>query len=139
MIKKEEIFVNEVHWKNMGVIDTELFALKIFDYYRQEGFPYYSTDMEFRQKEFDKLMKYDRSSLLVDGVIKQTMHGLGLAWSYFPHSFDVQCGNKITPYGAFNNAPFGSRTATALGGPAAAGICMLMSTGRSKLGDNSIR
>jgi len=101
MIKKEEIFVNESHWRNMNESELNDFAKKIFDYYRENGFPYYSTDMETRQKDFKKLMSYDRSTLFENDVVKQTMHGLGLAWSYFPHSFDVKCGNMITPYEAF--------------------------------------
>jgi len=103
MIKKEEIFVNEKHWRKMNTKELDEFTLKIFNYYRQEGFPYYPTDMETRQSEFNKLIKYDRSNLFENDVIKQTMHGLGLAWSYFPHSFDVKCGNKMTPYEAFMN------------------------------------
>jgi hypothetical protein len=31
------------------------------------------------------------------------MHGLSLAWHYFPHSFNVKCNNKLTPYEAFHN------------------------------------
>jgi len=102
MIKKEDVFLNEAYWRDMS--DNELieYCGRIFDYYRQEGFPYYPTDMETRKKEFDKLRKYDRSSLITeDGVIQQTMHGLGLAWSYFPHAFNVRCGNMMTPYEAF--------------------------------------
>ena len=54
------------------------------------------------EKKTKKLKKYDRSSLITeDGVIRQTMHGLGLAWSYFPHAFHVKCGNMTTPYEAF--------------------------------------
>jgi len=83
--------------------ETELnyFARDIFHYYREHGFPYYYFDDESRLKEFRKLMNYDRSNLFQDGVFKQTMHGLGLAWSYFPYSFEVKCGNKISPYEAF--------------------------------------
>jgi len=101
MIKKEGIFQNEAYWRNMECGDFESYVYTIFHYYRQEGFPYYSTDMEYRQKEFNKLVKYDRTNLFQDDVVKQTMHGLGLAWSYFPHAFDVKCGNKITPFEAF--------------------------------------
>lgn len=103
MINKEDVFVNEAHWRNMCANDLEYFIYLIFNYYRQEGFPYYSTDMEYRQKEFNKLVKYDRTNLFQDDVVKQTMHGLGLAWSYFPHAFDVKCGDKTTPYEAFMN------------------------------------
>jgi hypothetical protein len=101
MIKKEEIFVNEVHWRNMSHNDLEKFVRKIFVYYRENGFPYYPTDTETRTKEFEKLKNFDRSGLFENDTIKQTMHGLGLAWSYFPHSFDVKCNNKLTPYEAF--------------------------------------
>jgi hypothetical protein len=31
------------------------------------------------------------------------MHGLGLAWSYFPHAFNVICDNKMPPFEAFYN------------------------------------
>jgi hypothetical protein len=101
MVSKEEIFVNERHWRNMSENELENFAKLIFDYYRQEGFPYYSTDKEIRKKEFEKLMSYDRSTLFENDVVKQSMHGLGLAWSYFPHAFNVKCGNMMTPYEAF--------------------------------------
>jgi len=93
--------INEVYWRNMTPDEQEEFVLAIFTYYRVHGFPYYPTDMESRQKDFDKLIAYDRSKLFEDDIVKQTMHGLGLAWSYFPHAFDVKCGNKITPYEAF--------------------------------------
>jgi hypothetical protein len=101
MVSKEEIFVNERHWREMTESQLEDFARLIFDYYRQEGFPYYPTDMETRQKDFKKLMSYDRSTLFEDDVIKQSMHALGLAWSYFPHAFNVRSNNKMTPYEAF--------------------------------------
>ena len=103
MIKKEEIFVNESHWRNMSHNELETFTKKIFNYYRETGFPYYPTDMETRQKDFKKLISYDRSMLFENDVVKQTMHGLALAWSYFPHAFNVRCGNKITPFEAFMN------------------------------------
>ena len=101
MISKEEVFVNEKHWRGMSAPELNAFAEKIFDYYRQEGFPYYPTDYESRDKDFEKLVKYDRSELFENDVVKQTMHGLGLAWSYFPNAFNVRCGNKMTPYEAF--------------------------------------
>ena len=101
MIKKEGIFQNEADWRNMECGDLENYVYTIFNYYREQGFPYYSTDMEYREKEFNKLVKYDRTNLFQDDVVKQTMHGLGLAWSYFPHAFDVKCGDKMTPFEAF--------------------------------------
>jgi len=101
MIKKEEIFVNENYWRSMNENEFNAFVKKIFDYYRQEGFPYYPVDIEFREKEFEKLRKFEYNILWDRDIIKQSMHGLGLAWSYFPHSFNVRCNDMMTPYEAF--------------------------------------
>jgi len=103
MISKEEIFVNEAHWRNMSASELEVFAQKIFTYYREQGFPYYSTDLETRKKEFEQLKNFDHNTIFDDNIFKQTMHGLGLAWSYFPHSFNVRCNDMMTPYEAFVN------------------------------------
>lgn len=93
--------INEVYWRNMTPDEQEEFVLMIFQYYRVHGFPYYPTDEISRGKEFQKLMNYDYRVLLKDKVIGQSMHGLGLAWSYFPHSFNVRSNNSLTPYEAF--------------------------------------
>ena len=85
----------------MQPMELENFAWKFFIHYREGGFPYYPTDAEIRQKDFDKLMKYDFRTLFENNIIKQSMHGLGLAWSYFPHSFNVRSNDKMTPYEAF--------------------------------------
>lgn len=100
MIEIGEV-INEIYWRNMTPEEQEEFVLMIFSYYRVHGFPYYPTDMESRQKDFNKLLAYDRSTVFENDIVKQTMHALGLAWSYFPHAFDVKCGNKMTPYEAF--------------------------------------
>ena len=42
------------------------------------------------------------SSDEIDNKIIQTMHGLRMAWTYFPHFWEVQCGNaKLTPMETF--------------------------------------
>jgi hypothetical protein len=92
---------NEIYWKNMTPDEQEEFVLMIFQYYRVHGFPYYPTDKVTRDKEFQKLMNYDYHNLVKDVVIGQSMHGLGLAWSYFPHAFNVRSNDKMTPYEAF--------------------------------------
>jgi len=101
MKKIEGLHLNESYWRNMSPMELENFATKIFIHYRENGFPYYPTDMETRQKDFDSLMKYNFKSLFAGDVILQSMHGLGLAWSYFPHSFNVKSNDKMTPYEAF--------------------------------------
>ena len=103
MIDYKEIFVNEKHWRSMTDGQLDAFADKIFTFYRENGFPYYQTDEMFRKYEFDKMMKFDYTKLIDGDIIKQSMHGLALAWSYFPHSFDVRSNNKMTPLEAFSD------------------------------------
>jgi hypothetical protein len=103
MISSEEIFVNENHWKNMSIDELEVFTEKIFNYYRERGFPYYPTDDISRNNEFEKLISYKRNNLFSNDIIGQSMHGLSLAWSYFPNAFNVKSNNKLTPYEAFMN------------------------------------
>jgi hypothetical protein len=101
MIKKEGLHISKEHWENMLPMELENFAWKIFIHYRETGFPYYPTDMETRKKDFESMMKYDFRTLFAGSAIMQSMHGLGLAWSYFPHSFNVKSNDKMTPYEAF--------------------------------------
>lgn len=103
VVHKSEIFKNKSHWENMTPKELELFKIKIFSYYRFKGFPFQPTDKEYRDNEFKKLMDFDHSNIIEDNVVKQTMHGLGLAWSYFPHAYNVKCNNKFTPYEVFND------------------------------------
>ena len=103
MIIKEGLHINETYWRDMSAEELENFATKIFIHYRETGFPYYPTDMENRKKDFESLMKYDFRTLFAGSAIMQSMHGLGLAWSYFPHSFNIKSNDKMTPYEAFMN------------------------------------
>jgi hypothetical protein len=79
------------------------FTDDIFRYYRQAGFPYYKLTADERQKEFGKLLACDYTTLISEDVVKQTMHGLKLAWSYHPHSWSVQCGTMLTPVQVFRD------------------------------------
>jgi hypothetical protein len=103
MIRKKGLHINKIDWINMTPDELENFAIKIFTHYREIGFPYFQTDDATRQKDFENLMKHDFKRLFVGSIIKQSMHGLGLAWSYFPHSFNVRSNGKMTPYEAFMN------------------------------------
>jgi hypothetical protein len=103
MKEKEGLHINETYWRGMSPMELENFATKIFIHYRETGFPYYPTDEESRKKDFESLMKYDFRTLFAGSAIMQSMHGLGLAWSYFPHSFNVKSNDKMTPYEAFMN------------------------------------
>ena len=103
MKEKEGLHINETYWRNMTPVELENFAEIIFIHYRENGFPYYPTDIETRKKDIETLMKYDFKRLFAGNMRMQSMHGLGLAWSYFPHSFNVRSNDKMTPYEAFMN------------------------------------
>ena len=73
----------------------------IFNYYRKVGFPHYKYTEYEKLKTITSLRRVDSKSLISNGIIRQTMNGLGLAWSYFPHSWKVRCNDKISPMDAF--------------------------------------
>ena len=76
----------------------------IFKHYRKYGFPYATIREEEKYDHMRKLSKFDTDRIFVDNKIIQTMHALRLAWTYFPHWVDVQCGSsKMPPIGFFND------------------------------------
>ena len=54
-----ELFVNEKIWKKFSDIEMQKYIQDVFDYYRQNGFPFYPIDMISRRKEFRKLKQFD--------------------------------------------------------------------------------
>jgi len=76
----------------------------IFKYHRQKGFPHYDIPTHKRVQQFKSLKRFDEQTLFKDGKIDQTMHGLSLAWTYFPHWVDVICGSsKLSPIEYWND------------------------------------
>lgn len=66
---------------------------KLFKYWRNVGFPNYNKEFYNYKKELDKIIKYDESKILINNnELKQTMHGCGFLWTYFPHWTEVKCG-----------------------------------------------
>ena len=98
-----ELFVNEKIWKKFSDIEMQKYIQDVFDYYRQNGFPFYPIDMISRRKEFRKLKQFDFINIKKKNIIGQSMHGLALAWSYHPHSWEVSCNNKKTPMGIYKD------------------------------------
>ena len=83
-------------------VDTALEI--IFKYHRQNGFPHYDIPNHRRIQQFKSLKRFDEQTLFKDGKIDQTMHGLSLAWTYFPHWVDVICGSsKLSPIEYWND------------------------------------
>ncbi len=75
-----------------------------FEHYRREGFPVYSLKRDQRQQELLDLLIADHAGIIdKQGRIKQTMHGLALAWNYQPLAWTVRCGNRKTPVELFSD------------------------------------
>lgn len=75
-----------------------------FEHYRREGFPVYSLKRDDRRQELLDLLVADHAGIIdKQGRIKQTMHGLALAWHYHPLAWTVRCGNRQTPIELFKN------------------------------------
>lgn len=75
-----------------------------FEHYRREGFPVYSLKRDQRRQELLDLLIADHAGIIdAKGRIKQTMHGLALAWHYQPLAWTVKCGNRKTPVELFSD------------------------------------
>jgi DNA methylase len=72
-------------------------------YWRKEGFPFHDKSETERGRELHLLLDFDHSNLINDGVVRQTMHGLGTAGSYFPHMMSVRSGKFRTPMEVFED------------------------------------
>jgi len=101
--EKPNIFLNKKTWDKMTEAQMQTFKEQIFEYYRSNGFPYYKVLPEDCISKFAKMRRKEYLSLIQDKVVAQTMTGLGELWTYFPHAFDVQCENMLSPLQAFNN------------------------------------
>lgn len=75
-----------------------------FEHYRRTGFPVYSLKRDQRRQELLDLLIADHAGIIdKQGRIKQTMHGLALAWHYHPLAWTVKCGNRKTPVELFSD------------------------------------
>jgi hypothetical protein len=52
-------------------------AIEQASYWRKEGFPFHDKSETERGRELHLLLDFDHSNLINDGVVRQTMHGLG--------------------------------------------------------------
>lgn len=75
-----------------------------FEHYREQGFPVYSLKRDEKRQELLDLLVADHATMIdKQGRIKQTMHGLALAWHYQPLAWTVRCGNRKTPVELFSD------------------------------------
>ncbi len=90
--------IKRAEWENLNPEDLELMKKRIFDHYRDKGFPFYKETIRKQKHNMEQMNTYFKSNEIIkDGIIKQTMHCLGTAWTYFPHAWDIKCNGKNTP------------------------------------------
>ena len=75
---------------NLREVDIDYGIDIIFDYYRRHGFPHYTIREDEKHTHINKLRKFDVDTIFKDNQIIQTMHGLRLCWTYFPHFWEVR-------------------------------------------------
>ena len=76
----------------------------VIRYFRKNGFPHFKYDIHEQYKELERLDKYMKNNdLEKDGIIRQTMHGVGVCWSYHPHHWSIKCGTSKTPMEVFED------------------------------------
>jgi len=85
-----------------GMCENAISELRhsIFAHYRKSGFPYYKMSLNEKLENFNKLKLFltkKIDNIITGNTVGMTMHGLALAWSYFPHSWEVRCGKMKTP------------------------------------------
>jgi len=85
-------------------VDIDYGVDVIFKYYRRHGFPHYMIRDDEKYTHMKKLKKFDVDTILDGNKIVQTMHCLRLAWTYFPHFWEVRCGGaKMSPMEIFHD------------------------------------
>lgn len=87
-----------------NVTDVSAALEIIFQYHRKKGFPHYTILDQDKVHSMKSLREFNEKELFKGNYIDQSMHSLGLAWSYFPHWVEVQCGNsKMRPIDFWND------------------------------------
>lgn len=98
-----KLFINKKVWKRFTPLQMHNYVNSVFRYYREQGFPYHSTASGRRHIWFNQMLNYDYSRLKAGDIVRQSMHGLSLAWSYMPHSWEIRCNGLMTPFEVFHN------------------------------------
>jgi len=94
--------IKRSEWENLDEAEQIKLRQDVISYFRKYGFPHFKYDIEEQHKELGRLDKFvSNNEMETDGIIRQTMHGLGLCWSYHPHHWDIQCGTSRTPMQVF--------------------------------------
>lgn len=67
---------------------------ELFEYYKKTGFPIYDGSKYDIEKEIGKLIKAPACIDEYTKIIRQSMVGCGILWTYFPHWIDVRCNGS---------------------------------------------
>ena len=85
-------------------VDIDYGIEVVFGYYRKHGFPHYKIREDEKHTHMRKLQRFNVDSIFINNEIVQTMHCLRLAWTYFPHFWEVKCGGaKQSPMDIYND------------------------------------
>ena len=78
------------------VIDT------IFNYWRENGFPYYDKNRPKTKREIERLFEFNTDDLnLPDNHLQQYMLGLATANAFHPQMWSIHCNNAKSPMDVF--------------------------------------
>jgi hypothetical protein len=75
----------------------------VFKYARTRGLPYYCYTKNEKIKEFGKILKSKFQQGIQRNIILQNLQGIGLAWSYFPHHWEVPVLHMKRPIDVWND------------------------------------
>lgn len=82
----------------------------MFKYWRKRGYPHYTINEIDKHQHIQKLANTDVMQFVDGDTLKQALHCTRLAWSYFPHAWEVKCGSGKSPVEVFNDDTMLRRT-----------------------------
>lgn len=99
---RPDIFVNKKVWQAYTPGQLQEYQEKVFDHYRERGFPYFVLTKEQRQKIFARLTDFDTDTLVVgENELNQTMLGLNLCNYHFPNIWEAKARSFKSPLETF--------------------------------------
>ncbi len=100
----QDLYYRREEWVNLKGKELEDFKQGIIRFFREKGFPYHRMEIDEQIHQMEVMDRYcSKTSVIEEITIKQTMHCLGVAWSYFPHHWDIRCGKSKTAMEVFED------------------------------------
>ena len=104
MLYGDKTSIPKSYWKALSEEELQKFQERVFDHYREHGFPFFDTPEEKMRKDLKSLEALDTQTLLKDGnVIRQTMTGLNVANTHMQHMQSTRCRGFRSPVECFEN------------------------------------